>query len=333
MCHGEFTWTPNKNINFIIGQNGSGKSSILQAIVLGLLADSKHTKRYTKLGDFVQKGKKKADIKITLKNEGEDAYRQEVYGPSIVFSRSILDSGQSSVKILNHQNQEVNKNRAAREEGRRILDNFRINTDNPIVILQQEEAKELLRVESPTSLYDFFQKATLLKQCLEQYTDANKDLKKCEEMMKEKKTAIDEMGVKLKKQKKQVVEIQKSLERDKEEVQLEHEFVYASITEQREKKEELMDQIALRDEKKKKVCKGNLVTRPYFYQFIFYFQAREKLLTMNSEKSVFDNEMAEVHVQIEAEKRKSEQEENKVANIQVQRVKIAPDIKYLLYYY
>ena len=29
-----------------------------------------------------------------------------------------------------------------REEGKRILDTFRINIDNPIVILQQEEAKE-----------------------------------------------------------------------------------------------------------------------------------------------------------------------------------------------
>ena len=260
MCHGEFTWTPNKNINFLIGQNGSGKSSILQAIVLGLLAESKHTKRYTKLGDFVQKGKKKAEIKVTLKNEGDDAYRQEVYGSSIVFSRTILDSGQSSVKILNHQNQEVTKNKAAREEGRRILDCFRINTDNPIVILQQEEAKELLRVESPGALYDFFQKATLLKQCLEQYTDANKDLKKCEEKTKEKKAAIEELGAKLQNQKKKVVEIQKCQERDNEEVQLEHEYIYAMITEQREKKEEAKDKISLREDKKKKVCKEILVT-------------------------------------------------------------------------
>ena len=161
MCHGSFNWTPNKNINFLIGQNGSGKSSILQAIVLGLLADSKHTKRYSKLGDFVQKGKRKADIRITLKNEGDDAYRLDVYGPSITFIRSITDLGQSSVKLLDHQNQEIKKNREAREEGKRILDTFRITTDNPIVILQQEEAKELLRVECPTALYEFFQKATL----------------------------------------------------------------------------------------------------------------------------------------------------------------------------
>ena len=30
MCHGEFEWNPNKNVNFVTGANGSGKSSILQ---------------------------------------------------------------------------------------------------------------------------------------------------------------------------------------------------------------------------------------------------------------------------------------------------------------
>ena len=30
MCHSEFDWEPNKNVNFVTGANGSGKSSILQ---------------------------------------------------------------------------------------------------------------------------------------------------------------------------------------------------------------------------------------------------------------------------------------------------------------
>ena len=55
---------------------------------------------------------------------------------------------------------------------------------------------------------------------------------------------------------------------------------------------------------------------------IFYFQAREKLLGMISEKSAFDKEMAEVQVQIEAEKKKFEEEENKLLNSQVLRDKI-----------
>ena len=30
MCHGSFEWSPNTNVNFVTGVNGSGKSSILQ---------------------------------------------------------------------------------------------------------------------------------------------------------------------------------------------------------------------------------------------------------------------------------------------------------------
>ena len=95
MCHGSFEWSPNTNVNFVTGVNGSGKSSILQGIiilqsiktcflqihatqhiiiilplswmsglVLGLLADSKHTKRYSKLQDFIRRGANKAEIKV-----------------------------------------------------------------------------------------------------------------------------------------------------------------------------------------------------------------------------------------------------------------------------
>ena len=86
MCHGSFEWSPNRNVNFVTGANGSGKSSILQGVyistlsikfnmqdciriklpglVLGLLADSKHTKRYSKLQDFVRRGANKAEIQV-----------------------------------------------------------------------------------------------------------------------------------------------------------------------------------------------------------------------------------------------------------------------------
>ena len=42
-----FIREPNRNVNFVTGVNGSGKSSLLQGLVVGLLADSKHTKRYS----------------------------------------------------------------------------------------------------------------------------------------------------------------------------------------------------------------------------------------------------------------------------------------------
>ncbi len=165
MCHEELDWAPNKNVNFVTGLNGSGKSSVLQGLVLGLLADSKHTKRYSKLQDFIQKGHQRAVVQVSLRNEGEDAYKPEVYGKAITFQRTINDNGTSAVLIMDEKMTKVKKGtKEARDEGKRILELFRINTDNPIAILQQEEAKELLKVESPGNLYNFFQVTGLVAQ-------------------------------------------------------------------------------------------------------------------------------------------------------------------------
>ena len=79
-CFRSVKWTPltnlycsvrkqpelNSNVNFVTGANGSGKSSVLQGLVLGLLADSKSTKRYSKMSEFIQKGYSKAIIQVTM---------------------------------------------------------------------------------------------------------------------------------------------------------------------------------------------------------------------------------------------------------------------------
>ena len=77
MCHSNFEWAPNKSINFLTGQNGSGKSSILQGLVLGLLAESKATKRYTKLQDFIKKGCSKAEIQVNSCKESYGHFNEK----------------------------------------------------------------------------------------------------------------------------------------------------------------------------------------------------------------------------------------------------------------
>merc|ERR1719357_433365 len=248
MCHEELDWEPNKNVNFVTGVNGSGKSSVLQGLVLGLLADSKHTKRYNKLQDFIQKGHSKAIVQVTLKNEGEDAYKSDVYGPSITFQRTINENGQSSVFIKDHRQNVVKKaTKDAREEGKRILENFRINTDNPIAILQQEEAKELLKVESPENLYTFFQKATLLKQCIDQYSAAKNELEKTKSTIKTKQVQNRDLGMQLKVRFEKLTELDKLRDRDIEEMRLEREFLWALVKENRAEQSKISNKIAQKE--------------------------------------------------------------------------------------
>ena len=133
----------------------------------------------------------------------------------------------SSVFIKDQRQNVVKKNKEAREEGKRILECFRINTENPIAILQQEEAKELLKVESPGALYTFFQKSTLLKQCIDQYSQAKTQLDLTKESVQKKKSGLKDIKGKFDEKKKIYDKMVKMDEWKEEEKRLSQEYVLA----------------------------------------------------------------------------------------------------------
>jgi len=308
MCHGELDWEPNKNVNFVTGVNGSGKSSVLQGLVLGLLADSKHTKRYNKLQDFIQKGYNRATVQVTLKNEGEDAYKSEVYGSSITFQRTINDNGQSSVLIKDHKQNVVKKaTKDAREEGKRILETFRINTDNPIAILQQEEAKELLKVESPENLYTFFQKATLLKQCIDQYSAAKTELEKTRSTIETKRVQIRELGKLLKSKYEKLQELDKLKERDQEEERLQKEFLWALVKENRADQDKVKSKIAQKE---------TALENP-----------KEKLKSLHHFKAQLDNQMSKQIDKADQERGQYAKEERELTELKIETERLKEEEK------
>ena len=169
-----------------------------------------------------------------------------MYGPSITFQRTITENGQKLL-IKDHEHNIVKKvSKDAREEGKRILENFRINTDNPIAILQQEEAKELLKVESPGNLYRFFLKATLLDQCVDQYRAAKTDLEKTKHMMETKRLQTRDLRKQLNMKYEKLQELVKSQERDIEEGNLQKEFLWALVKENKTEQEQFDNKIVLK---------------------------------------------------------------------------------------
>ncbi|CAL1283207.1 unnamed protein product, partial [Larinioides sclopetarius] len=99
MCHENLTLSFEPHMNFIIGQNGSGKSAILTAIILALGGKSSSTDRFSNIKGFVKSGKNKAKVEVVLRNGGEGAYKQEVYGEKIVVVREFNKEGTSNYKI------------------------------------------------------------------------------------------------------------------------------------------------------------------------------------------------------------------------------------------
>ncbi|KAM9708643.1 structural maintenance of chromosomes protein 6 [Menidia menidia] len=167
MCHhilGPFQFGP--NVNFIVGNNGSGKSAILTALIVGLGGKATVTNRGVSLKDFVKTGENTADITVQLRNRGPDAYKKDVYGDSILVEHRISSDGCRTCRLKSKSGKLVSNKK---EELTAILDHFNIQLDNPVSILSQEMSKQFLHSKSEADKYKFFMKATLLEQMKRDY--------------------------------------------------------------------------------------------------------------------------------------------------------------------
>ncbi|KAM5164061.1 structural maintenance of chromosomes protein 6 [Mantella aurantiaca] len=168
MCHsllGPFRFGP--NVNFVVGNNGSGKSAVLTALIVGLGGKAATTNRGSSVKGFVKEGQTSADVSITLRNRGKDAFRPEVYGDSIVVHQHLTADGGRTYKMKSKTGVLVS---SKKEELVSILDHFNIQVDNPVSVLTQEMSKLFLQSKNESDKYKFFMKATQLEQMKEDYS-------------------------------------------------------------------------------------------------------------------------------------------------------------------
>uniref|UniRef100_A0AAQ5Z7Z9 Structural maintenance of chromosomes protein 6 n=1 Tax=Amphiprion ocellaris TaxID=80972 RepID=A0AAQ5Z7Z9_AMPOC len=167
MCHsllGPFAF--GSNVNFVVGNNGSGKSAVLTALIVALGGNAQATNRGSSLKGFVKEGESSADVSITLRNKGRDAYKPEVYGPAIMIDLRITREGLRTYKLRGKSGQIVS---TKKEELISILDNFNIQVNNPVSVLTQEMSKYFLHSKGEGDKYKFFMKATQLEQMREDF--------------------------------------------------------------------------------------------------------------------------------------------------------------------
>lgn len=69
---------PGPNLNMVIGPNGTGKSSLVCAICLGLGWGAKHLGRASELGEFVKHGLSEAQIEIELQKAPEESFNHVI---------------------------------------------------------------------------------------------------------------------------------------------------------------------------------------------------------------------------------------------------------------
>ena len=236
----------------MMGLNGSGKSSVLAALMVALGSRAGVTSRGNALKSLIKNGKRVAEVAVTLRNSGADAYCPEVYGNSIIVKRKLTLEGSSSYRICTGDNKVI---ATKREELDMILDYFNIQVENPVVILNQFASHEFLISNTPKDMYRFFMRATLLEQLLKEYNDTIEAKCAAQEELRKKQHELELM-------KQEVQRCQRMYDacssvdklRDKI-VKLKEEMAWAFVCE----KEKLLEKVS-------KELKGEEARRPKFVQ-------------------------------------------------------------------
>ncbi|BES95460.1 Structural maintenance of [Nesidiocoris tenuis] len=189
MCHSNLVFTFGDKVNFISGRNGSGKSAILTALVVGLGGRMSDTNRGTSIAKLLKNGEQRGSIEITLSNHGALAYEEEKYGREITIVRTFTDSS-STYKTLSEKGEVVSTKKS---EIQLILMSFNIQVSNPVAILNQDTARTFLSRMQPKELYTLFRKGTLLDEIENRLEElANFKLPRLQALVRQKKNAANE---------------------------------------------------------------------------------------------------------------------------------------------
>ncbi|XP_072418093.1 structural maintenance of chromosomes protein 6-like isoform X1 [Chiloscyllium punctatum] len=205
MCHTFLKVVFGPYFNFVSGNNGSGKSALLTALIIGLGGKATTTNRGHSTKDFVRTGQNSACISIALRNQGPDAFKPELYGKTIIVEQIISTQGTRQYRLKSESEHVISRKK---EELNMILEQFNIQVDNPVSILNQEMSKLLLKSKSGTEKYKFFMKATRLEQMQEDYSQ----ILQTKTTTREKIAEQDEYLAELKKKVKEMERRYKNLE-------------------------------------------------------------------------------------------------------------------------
>lgn len=167
MCHANFQVELGPRLNFIIGHNGSGKSSILTAISVCLGAKATETNRGSSLGDLIKEGTTVSEITVVLSNEGAEAYEPGTYGNEIIIQRVLRKGTKQFPYSLKSEN--GRKISSKKTDLDAILDYFGIAVSNPMSFLSQDMARSFLTASSDEQKYKFFMKGTLMSEMIDNF--------------------------------------------------------------------------------------------------------------------------------------------------------------------
>ncbi|RFU26736.1 hypothetical protein B7463_g9588, partial [Scytalidium lignicola] len=169
---------PGPNLNMVIGPNGTGKSSLVCAICLGLGWPPSVLGRATKIGEFVKHGLDEATIEVEIQKRSKDQENP------IVRLRIIRDGDQREWWL--------NGRKTNLKHIQRLTEAFSIQIDNLCQFLPQDKVSEFAAL-SPVELLQQTQRAAAPPQMLEWHEELKKlrkDQKALEEQVETDKETL-----------------------------------------------------------------------------------------------------------------------------------------------
>ncbi|CAK1544398.1 unnamed protein product [Leptosia nina] len=226
-CHENLEIKFNRNTNFIVGRNGSGKSALLTALVVGLGARASATDRGSNLNSFIKKGTNSATVEIKLWNSSPRAYKHDIYGNFITIVRTLNASGGSSYKIKSASGEVIS---TKYEEVKAIILALDIQVDNPISVLNQDTARTFHTCDAKKK-FELFRQATNIDQTEKNYKDAIENCNKALATWNRKNEACLELEKEYMKLKNQYEQMQSSEEVNAKKMALQNEYYWSEIAE------------------------------------------------------------------------------------------------------
>ncbi|KDQ62666.1 hypothetical protein JAAARDRAFT_54572 [Jaapia argillacea MUCL 33604] len=242
MCHKYLTFTFGPQVNFIIG----GKSAVLSAITVALGGKANSTGRGSGLKSFIREGQPAAEVIITLKNQGEEAYKPQIYGKSIVISRRFTKEGSSSYRIMSKDNKLVS---TKREELANICDHMNIQVDNPMNVLTQGVlitilCRQFLSASAPADKYKFFLKGTQLQQLSDEYDTILENVTLTTKVIHSKRDAIEDLRQAFKDAKDRFEEASKAREQKVKVDELKKELAWSHVNAKEDEMRRKLEEVA-----------------------------------------------------------------------------------------
>ncbi|TFL02324.1 P-loop containing nucleoside triphosphate hydrolase protein [Pterulicium gracile] len=224
MCHRHLQFDFGPQINFIIGHNGSGKSAVLSAITIALGGKSSSTGRGNGLKAFVREGDSQATVELTLKNQGDEAYKPDLYGKSILIIRKFTKDGSASWKICSADRTVISNQR---QELSAICDHMNIQVDNPMSVLTQ--GIQFLSASDSHQKYLLFLRGTQLQQLSDEYDACHNNIRQTSKVLQQKSELVPELQEKYQEVRGRFAEAEKAREQHKKVETLRKELAWAHV--------------------------------------------------------------------------------------------------------